>query len=95
MKIKKITNKYKKYKKDPKNVWANIEMDELRRKECLCLNCDRKNERIPYKSCGVANKLFHICTDSNMAMAITRCGYTNDKGKLMYKPIITYEPIKK
>ena len=51
-------------------VWSNTEMDELRKTECLCLNCG------PLKNCSTAKKLYEICKEENMAMMITRCkGY--------------------
>jgi 5-methylcytosine-specific restriction endonuclease McrA len=61
-----------------KEVWANTELDILRRNECLCLNCDRM------LSCQVAKKLYEICKTNNMAVAITRCGAMVD-GELMFK----------
>ena len=62
-------------------------MDELRRLECLCLNCDRKNDDPPFSSCPVAGELYKISVKDNMAMAITVCGATDGNGELMYKPI--------
>jgi len=85
MGIEQIANKYKKTEKDPEKVWANVEMDNLRRKECLCVNCDRKNEEIPYGSCPAAGKLYNICVEHNMAMAVTRCGAVDDNGELLYR----------
>lgn len=87
MGIEKVVNKYKKTEKDPEEVWSNIELDALRRKECLCINCDRKNDTAPYSSCPVAAKLYKICVEHNMAMAITKCGATNEGGELLYKPL--------
>jgi hypothetical protein len=78
-----IANKYKKTEKDPEKVWANVDLDNLRRTECLCMNCDRKNESKPYSSCPVAAKIYKIAVEHNMAMAITKCGATDEKG-LMY-----------
>lgn len=86
MKLELIVNKYKKTEKEPKYVWANLELDELRKKECLCLNCDRKNEYPPYNSCYTADKIHEICVKNGMAMAITRCGAIDEYGNLMYKP---------
>ena len=69
------------------NVRINPKMDKLRKKECLCVNCDRKNEQEPYASCPVAKKIYNICEVYDMAMAITRCGAVDEKGELMYRPI--------
>jgi len=88
MTIEKVVNKYKKSEKQPNEVWANIEMDELRRKECLCLNCERTKNvvEIPYSPCPVAKQIYELCVKNDMAIAITRCGVTNDLGTLMYVP---------
>ena len=83
MTIRKIEDPYNPGSK----IWANIEMDEKRRKECLCLNCDRKNDNPPYSSCPVAGKIYEISVENNMAMAITRCGVKDEEGNLMYRPI--------
>lgn len=48
-------------------VWSNMEMDELRKSECLCLNC------ASLKGCPMAKDLFEICRHCNMALAVTRC----------------------
>lgn len=84
MAIEKILNKYKKSAEQPNEVWANTEMDKLRRKECLCLNCDRKSEEVPYSSCPVAKAIYDISVKNNMAVAVTRCGATDSEGNLLY-----------
>ena len=68
-------------------LWANLEMDEKRKEECLCLNCDRKNDDPPYSSCPVAGEFYRICVENNMASMITRCGAKDEEENLMYKPI--------
>jgi hypothetical protein len=80
-----VVNKYKKRPEQPDSVYANPNMDLLRREECLCINCDRKNEPKPYASCPVAVKIYNICVEHDMAMMITRCGATNSEGELLYK----------
>jgi len=87
MGIELIANKYKKEKKDPERIWVEIELDALRRDFCLCINCDRKNDQLPYSSCPTAKRIYEICLDSHMSMAITKCGATDNKGKLLYKPL--------
>lgn len=91
MTIEKVVNKYKKLDSQPDKVWSNTKLDELRRKECLCLNCDRKNEDVPYSSCHVAAKLYELCLTYDMTLAITRCGASDDSGNLMYKPLPVVE----
>jgi hypothetical protein len=56
-------------------VWSNIEMDELRKTECLCLNCAKMS------SCTAAKLLYDTCKGYDLAMMITRCkdwGKKND-----------------
>ncbi len=52
-------------------VWTNEMMDELRKRECLCLNCD--SMKPGPDNCSIANSLYQISKDKNVAMAITRC----------------------
>lgn len=87
MGIEKILNKHKTREEQPDEVWANTEMDELRRKKCLCVNCERKNDSPPYSSCPVAAKIYKICYEDSMAMAITKCGATGESGELLYLPL--------
>jgi hypothetical protein len=47
-------------------VWVNPLMELARRRECLCLNCGTE-------TCEVADKLYELCKEYNLAMAITRC----------------------
>ena len=49
-------------------VWADVEMDELRRDRCLCFNCGEKDN-----DCSIAKRLYDICQEENMAISITRC----------------------
>lgn len=52
-------------------VAINKDMDELRKSECLCLNCD--NMKPGPDNCVIAAQLYQICLKTNVAMAITRC----------------------
>ncbi len=55
------------------SVSVNVEMDKLRKTECLCLNCGN----LP--ACNKAEDLYKICIDHDMAMMITRCkSFVND-----------------
>ena len=49
------------------DVWTNVAMDDLRKQHCLCLNCNGIRE------CGVANSLYEICKEENLAVCVTRC----------------------
>ena len=49
-------------------VWSNTKMDELRSEECLCFNCAYDKD-----SCKIAEKIYNICVEDDMAMMITRC----------------------
>ena len=48
-------------------VWANQEMDEARRKECLCFNCKRQND------CAIAKEGLKLCQLTDIAFMVTRC----------------------
>ena len=48
-------------------VWADREMDALRRERCLCLRCGRKG------GCDTARELFNTCRADDVALAVTRC----------------------
>ena len=48
-------------------VWQNERMDNLRKKECLCLNCRF------IENCDWASELFGMCKDHHLALAVTRC----------------------
>ena len=53
-----------------KIVWTNELMDELRRSECLCLNC-----RFRETSCYNADLLLEICKERWLAIMVTRCPF--------------------
>lgn len=48
-------------------IWVHTIMDTLRHTECLCLNCDKKD------TCDLAQILFNICRNNDLALAVTRC----------------------
>lgn len=48
-------------------VFSNIEMDEIRKTECLCLNCHSMPD------CRVAKDLYEMCHNCNIATMMTRC----------------------
>jgi hypothetical protein len=54
-------------KKYGAEVWQHPEMDELRRKQCLCLNCQ------DMQGCPTAATLFELCNRRDVALAVTRC----------------------
>lgn len=80
-----IENKYLR-EGHPPEIYAEPEMDRMRKEKCLCLNCRRGDEKIPYYSCPVAQSVYRICVDNDMAMMITRCGAIDKKGNLLYEP---------
>ena len=47
-----------------REVWANVEMDKLRKTECLCFNC----ANLPCKN---SDLIYNICKTKDMAMMIT------------------------
>ncbi len=48
-------------------VYTHPEMDELRRKQCLCLNCTKTAD------CEIAHAGYELCKKYNVAYAMTRC----------------------
>ena len=58
----------KQIEKYSRMVWSNVEMDELRKTECLCLNCEKMGATCEYSSI-----LYHLCIVADLAMMITRC----------------------
>jgi len=48
-------------------VFQHPEMDELRRSQCLCLNCQKMD------NCEIAHAGFELCKKFNIAYAVTRC----------------------
>lgn len=48
-------------------VQQHPEMDNLRKSQCLCLNCAKVNE------CGIAADGLSFCLQCNVAFAMTRC----------------------
>jgi len=53
-------------------VWVNPFTEDLRKEECLCLNCHNlklgKDD-----NCETAKGLYEICREHNVALIITRC----------------------
>jgi hypothetical protein len=62
----------KKVEKHGKKVWSNAFMDELRKTECLCLNCARLEKGV-MKRCLTADILFGVCKKNGLALMVTRC----------------------
>lgn len=57
-----------------KVVWINPLLEEIRKKECLCLNC--KNFKPKWSNnCIVAEKLYKICVENDLALAVSRCPF--------------------
>ena len=48
-------------------VYADLEMDNLRRERCLCLNCSE------ISNCSTAKELLDYATKKNIAFMVTRC----------------------
>lgn len=48
-------------------VFQSVDMDELRKTECMCLNCKI------IKDCLRAESLYDICKEHNIALMVTRC----------------------
>ncbi|MCR4322864.1 MAG: hypothetical protein NUV61_02140 [Candidatus Azambacteria bacterium] len=54
-------------------VLQHPEMDDLRRTQCLCLNCAEMQD------CAIAAAGFELCKKYNIAYAVTRCPYFDMK----------------
>ena len=50
-------------------VQANVVMDELRKDQCLCLNCEL------IENCDWAGELYSLCKENSLALAVTRCPF--------------------
>jgi len=55
-------------------VFADKEMDQLRKTRCLCLNC-----KYDSKTCESAEQLYNLAVKENLAMMITRCPKFSEK----------------
>ena len=55
-----------------KEAWAHPLMDNLRQRECLCLNCANLKPGQP-DNCQIAQSYFAGCVKENVALAVTRC----------------------
>jgi len=62
-------------------VWSNEMMDELRKTECLCLNCANLRPGTS-DNCHKAARMYEISVEENVAMAVTRCEIWREKPKL-------------
>jgi hypothetical protein len=59
--------KVEKVEKYGQEVFQHTEMDELRKTQCLCLNC------IGMEFCETAHGGYDLCKKYNIAFAVTRC----------------------
>jgi hypothetical protein len=55
-----------------KKMWRAVELDELRRTDCLCRNCDLL-DKDPEKNCPHAQVLYALCQSVGMAIPVSRC----------------------
>lgn len=53
-------------------VWVNQTTESMRRKECLCLNCESLKPEQP-DNCSVAQAFYDISVKENTALMVTRC----------------------
>lgn len=54
-------------------VWSNVAMDELRKTECLCLNCS------DLKECYISKFFDDECETYDIALMVTRCKRFKEK----------------
>ena len=60
-------------------VWVNPITEALRKTECLCLNC--KNLKPGPDNCAIAQALYQICVQENVALVVTRCPVWKSKAE--------------
>lgn len=48
-------------------VWANEQMEQVRKEECLCLNCKRLTD------CEIASEGYVLCKLTDITFMVTRC----------------------
>lgn len=60
-------NKLVKVKRYGVKVWCNEAMDNLRREQCMCLNCGKS------QFCNRAKILHGTCILGDLALMVTRC----------------------
>lgn len=81
--IRLVPNPYSK-EGHPEQIWADTELDQLRRKECLCYNCGHKDDQPKYSGCSVSQILYALAQNHDLAMMISMCGAKDDKRKLLH-----------
>jgi hypothetical protein len=53
-------------------VWESVEMEALRKTDCLCQNCEGLRHAAG-PQCEKAIQIIALCKAANMALATTRC----------------------
>lgn len=69
-------------------VSVNTLMDQLRKTQCLCLNCELMTESME-TNCQIAQSIYEMCVENYMSMAITKCKAY--KPKKTNKKILKYK----
>lgn len=59
-------------------VWTNLTTDIIRRQECLCLHCNNMTYD-KETNCSIAQQLYELCCEENIAFMMTRCKKYNSK----------------
>ena len=60
--------KYENQKHYGENVWVSLDIEKLRKTDCLCLSCDFLGGK-----CPIAEHFYNYCIEYNLALAVTRC----------------------
>ncbi len=50
-----------------REVFADLEMDNMRRERCLCLNCSKMDY------CPISKVFYDVCKTNGVALMVTRC----------------------
>jgi hypothetical protein len=67
------------------DVWVNPSSEELRKTQCMCRteSCRKLNIKNSEKNCSIANQLFKICKEYDIALLLFQCpNWNNTKRKL-------------
>mgnify|MGYP001224347115 FL=1 len=65
------------------DVWVNPTSEDLRKNQCMCRteSCRRLNIKNSDRNCSVANQLFAICKEYDIALFVFQCPNWDNTGK--------------
>lgn len=66
-------NNYVKYTHHNAEVTVREDLKGKHREHCLCWDCDKLNTTSREDNCPIANKLYAICVEHNLATPVFEC----------------------